>query len=115
MDPRGENLRDVHLSATIIQTRRHTTQDAASFQDLSQHHRAGVACQPVGAALDAHRAVERWDEMTFSLASMGNGGTCEGLVLSRLRPAMPSSRYRPCQRQTVGFDVRARRMISKVP
>jgi len=36
---------------------------------------------------------------------MGNGGTREGRVLSRLRPAMPSSRYRYCQRQTVGFDV----------
>ena len=53
--------------------------------------------------------------ITFSLVSMGNGGTREGRVLSRLRPATPSSRYRPCQRQTVGFDVRARRMISKVP
>jgi len=108
-------MRDVHLTATTIQARRHPTHDAASFQDLSQHHRAGVACKPVGAALDAHRAVERRDEMTFSLVSMGNGGTREGLVLSRLRPAMPSSRYRPCQRQTVGFDVRARCMISKVP
>jgi len=46
---------------------------------------------------------------------MGSGGTREGLVLSRLRPSTPSSRYRCCQRQTVGFDVCARRMISKVP
>ena len=53
--------------------------------------------------------------ITFSLVSMGSGGTREGLVLSRLRPATPSSRYRSCQRQTVGFEVRARRMISKVP
>jgi hypothetical protein len=53
--------------------------------------------------------------ITFSLVSMGNGGTREGLVLSRLRPSTPSSRYRAYQRQTVGFDVRARRMISKVP
>jgi len=53
--------------------------------------------------------------ITFSLVSMGNGGTREGLVLSRLRPSTPSSRYRACQRQTVGFEVRARRMISKVP
>ena len=53
--------------------------------------------------------------MTYSLVSIGNRGTREGLVLSRLRPATPSSRYRPCQRQTVGFDMRARRRISTVP
>jgi len=53
--------------------------------------------------------------ITFSFVSKGNGGTLEGRVLSRFRPATPSSRYRACQRQTVGFDVRARRMISKVP
>ena len=53
--------------------------------------------------------------MTFSRVSMGSGGTRAGRVLSRLRPATPSSRYRCCQRQTVGFDVRARRMLSKVP
>ena len=53
--------------------------------------------------------------ITFSLVSMGNGGTREGRVLSRFRPGRPSSRYRCCQRQTVGYDVPARRMISKVP
>ena len=53
--------------------------------------------------------------MTFSLVFMGNGGTREGRVLSRFRPSTPASRYRCCHRQTVGFDVRARRMISKVP
>lgn len=46
------------------------------------------------------------------LVSTGTGGTREGRVLSRLRPATPSSRYRRCHRQTVGFDVRARRMIA---
>jgi NAD(P)H-dependent flavin oxidoreductase YrpB (nitropropane dioxygenase family) len=49
------------------------------------------------------------------LRALGDPGTREGRVLSRLRPAMPSSRYRCCHRQTVGFDVWARRMISKVP
>jgi len=53
--------------------------------------------------------------MTSRFVSKGNSGTLEGRVLSRFRPAAPSSRYRACQRQTVGFDVRARRMISKVP
>ena len=53
--------------------------------------------------------------MTFSRVSMDSGGTRDGRVLSRLRPATPSSRYRCCQRQTVGFEVLARRMISKVP
>src|SRR6056297_3010353 len=43
------------------------------------------------------------------------GGTREGRVLSRLSPGTPSSRYRFCQRQTVGFDMPVRRMISTVP
>jgi hypothetical protein len=30
-------------------------------------------------------------------------------------PCTPSSRYRSCQRQTVGFDMPVRRMISTVP
>ena len=45
--------------------------------------------------------------MTFGLVSVASGGTREGLDLSRLRPSTPSSRYRRCQRQTVGFGVRA--------
>ena len=53
--------------------------------------------------------------LAISFVSKGNGGTLEGRVLSRFRPATPASRYRACQRQTVGFDVHARRMISKVP
>ena len=53
--------------------------------------------------------------ITLSLVVMGSGGTRDGRVLSRLRPSTPSSRYRSCHRQTVGFDVAARRMISKVP
>ena len=53
--------------------------------------------------------------ITFSRVSRGSGGTRDSRVLSRLSPDTPSSRYRACQRQTVGFDGRARRMISKVP
>ena len=53
--------------------------------------------------------------ITFGLVSMGSGGTREGRVLSRFNPGTPSSRYRACQRQTVGFDMPVRRMISKVP
>src|SRR6056297_881492 len=53
--------------------------------------------------------------ITFMRVSRGSGGTREGRVLSRFRPPTPSSRYRSCQRQTVGFDVCARRMISPVP
>ena len=53
--------------------------------------------------------------ITLRRVSRGSAGTREGRVLSRLRPSIPSSRKRPCQRQTVGFDVFARRMISLVP
>jgi hypothetical protein len=53
--------------------------------------------------------------ITFSLVSMGSGGTREGRVLSRLRPAMPSSAYRSRRCRTVGFDMRARRMIPNLP
>jgi hypothetical protein len=53
--------------------------------------------------------------ITLRRVSRGSGGTREGRVLSRFRPSTPSSRYRACQRQTVGFDVLARRMISLVP
>ncbi len=53
--------------------------------------------------------------MTFSLVSTGSGGTRDGRVLSRFSPATPSSRYRSCQRQTVGCDISVCRMISKVP
>lgn len=53
--------------------------------------------------------------ITLSRVPRGKGGTRDGLVLSRLRPGTPSSRYRCCHRQTVGFDVFARRMISKLP
>lgn len=53
--------------------------------------------------------------ITLSRTSLGSGGTREGRVLSRLSPATPSSRYRSCQRQTVGFDMPVRRMIATVP
>jgi len=53
--------------------------------------------------------------ITLSRISRGSGGTREGRVLSRLSPATPSSRYRSCQRQTVGFDMPVCRMISTVP
>ena len=53
--------------------------------------------------------------ITFSRTSLGRGGTREGRVLSLLSPGTPSSRYRSCQRQTVGFDMPVRRMISTVP
>jgi hypothetical protein len=53
--------------------------------------------------------------ITFNRTSRGSSGTREGRVLSRLSPGTPSSRYRSCQRQTVGFDMPVRRMISTVP
>ena len=53
--------------------------------------------------------------ITFSRTSLGRGGTREGRVLSRLSPGTPSSGYRSCQRQTVGFDLPVRRMISTEP
>ena len=36
-------------------------------------------------------------------------------VLSRSRPATPASRYRRCQRQTLGLALPVRRMIATVP
>lgn len=51
--------------------------------------------------------------MTFGRVAMGGGGSREDRVLARLRPATPSSRYHASQ--SVGFDVRVHRMISKVP
>ena len=53
--------------------------------------------------------------ITFNRISLGSGGTREGRVLLRLSPGTPSSRYRSCHRQTVGFDMPVRRMISTVP
>ena len=50
--------------------------------------------------------------ITFRRVSLGSGGTHDGQVLSRFRPFTPSLRYLSCQRQTVGFDVFSRRMIS---
>jgi len=51
----------------------------------------------------------------FRRFSRGSGGTREGRVLSRLSPGTPSSRWRSCQRKTVGFDMPVRRMIRAVP
>jgi len=53
--------------------------------------------------------------IAFSWTSLGRGGTREGRVMSCLSPGTPSSRYRSRQRQTVGFDISVRRMISTVP
>jgi hypothetical protein len=54
-------------------------------------------------------------EITFKRVYRSSGGSREGRVLSRLSPSAPSSKSRCCQRQTVGFGVFARRMISLVP
>ena len=52
--------------------------------------------------------------MTFSRVSMGGGGTCDGRFLSRNRLATPALKYRCCQCQTVGFEVYACCIISKL-
>lgn len=54
-------------------------------------------------------------EAPHDMRLLGSGSTREGRVLSRLSPGTPSSRYRSCQRQTVGFEIPIRRMISTVP
>ena len=53
--------------------------------------------------------------ITFRRVSCGSGGTRNSRVLSRFSPSTPSSRYRSCQRQTVGFHMAARRTIFPVP
>ena len=57
-DQRGEIVGDVDLAARILQPRHHPRHDAAAFQNLAQHHRAGVASEPIGPAYDPKRAVE---------------------------------------------------------
>ena len=52
---------------------------------------------------------------TRSMVSCARGGMRDGRVLSRSSPATPSRMKRSCQRQTHGFDLPARRMISAVP
>ena len=53
--------------------------------------------------------------ITPSIAACGSGGIRAGRVLSRSRPGTPSRMNRFCQRQTLGFDLPVRRMISPVP
>ena len=52
---------------------------------------------------------------TRSIVSCARGGMRDGRVLSRSSPATPSRMNRSCQRQTHGFDLPVRRMISPVP
>src|SRR5450631_1297246 len=52
---------------------------------------------------------------TASLFLFGNGAIRDGRVLSRRSPSTPASMKRSCQRQTHGFDLPVRRMISLVP
>jgi hypothetical protein len=53
--------------------------------------------------------------ITFSRTCLGKGEHPRGPCLVPLEPGTPSSRYRSCQRQIVGFDMHVRRMISTVP
>ena len=52
---------------------------------------------------------------TRSTTAGGSGGRPGFRVLSRSSPATPVAMNRRCQRQTLGFDTPARRMISAVP
>ena len=52
---------------------------------------------------------------TPSTTALGNGGMRAGRVWSCTRPSTPSVMNRSCQRQTLGFDTPARRMIAAVP
>ena len=52
---------------------------------------------------------------TGSTVAGGSGGRPGFLVLSRSKPSTPASMNRRCQRQTLGLDTPARRMISAVP
>ena len=52
---------------------------------------------------------------TRSIVACARGGMRDGRVLSRSSPATPSRMNRSCQRQTHGFDLPVRRMISPVP
>jgi hypothetical protein len=53
--------------------------------------------------------------ITRSMIVCAKGGIRDGRVLSRRSPSTPSVMNRSCQRQTLGFDLPLRRMISVVP
>ena len=53
--------------------------------------------------------------ITRSMIVCSKGGIRDGRVLSRRSPSTPSVMNRSCQRQTLGFDLPLRRMISAVP
>src|SRR5512133_945001 len=53
--------------------------------------------------------------ITRSMIVCCKGGIRDGRVLSRRSPSTPSVMNRSCQRQTLGFDLPLRRMISDVP
>ena len=57
----------------------------------------------------------RVSSTTRSTTAGGKGGRPGFRVLSRSSPSTPASMNRRCQRQTLGFDTPARRMISAVP
>jgi len=120
-------MTDRHVRAFSVDTRRQRMDPTALRSAMRCLTRLGIVVETISKfARELARfhpvlheqfdvTQEEQDTMTFSRVSMGSGGTRDGRVLSSLRPATPSSRYRCCQRQTVGFDVFARRMISKVP
>jgi hypothetical protein len=58
---------------------------------------------------------EAVSSITRSIAACARGGMREGRVLSHKSPGTPSRMKRSCQRQTHGFDLPVRRMISAVP
>jgi hypothetical protein len=64
------------------------------------------------ASCDGSEAVS---SITRSIVACGRGGRRAGRVLSRSSPGTPSRMNRACQRQTHGFDLPVRRMISAVP
>jgi hypothetical protein len=55
---RGEVMRDIDLTAWIVQAGGHPADDATLLDNLAQEHRTGIAGQSVNAAFDAQRAVE---------------------------------------------------------
>ena len=52
---------------------------------------------------------------TWSITGCARAGIRDGRVLSRNKPPTPAYINRSCQRQTDGFDLPVRRMISAVP
>ena len=101
--------------------------DSGSFDTLNPRVRCGFrpACARIRPTLDGEMPTDAAISARLQCVALG-GLSCTVLaitfsrvsrdsrVLSRLSPDTPSSRYRACQRQTVGFDGRARRMISNM-